>query len=308
MSTRRPGSSSFGRSLAIPTQPYVLLRAFVSVCGAALLLAADGLTVARARAERGVEVRAPVVEQIAGGDTHRYEIELSSGQYVSILVSKSDLNLSLSLTGPDGRVLYELIGRRFGPLRLALITSAAGTYRVEVRSLEGDSVLRQYELRVERAGAATARDAKDQLATATYAEAERLREAWTEESLRAAVAEYEKAVRLWRSISSRREAAAALVALGETFVILGDYPRALGAYGRARALSHAANDREGEAHALNQLGPCTPAAATRRRRLSALARCAVCWRRSQSPRRPRARAWRRRRSTLWARLNTHRGS
>lgn len=219
-----------------------------------LLLAAGGLTATGASTARGLGARTPVAEEIAGGDTHRYEIELSSGQYVSILVAKSDLSLSLSLTGPDGHVLCAFVSRRFGPLRLSQVTKAGGTYRVEVHSLEGDAVRRPYEMRVERVAVATIRDGKDHLATSAYAEAERLRDSWTEESLRAAAAEYEKAARLWRSISSRREAAASLTALGETLAILGDYPRVLDAFGRARALSRAANDRKGEAHALNQLG------------------------------------------------------
>lgn len=231
-----------------------MLRAFASVCGAALLLTADGPTAPGASRAGDLMARAPIAQQIAGGDTHRYEIELSAGQYVSILVEKSDLGLSLSLTGPDGSVLCEFVGRRFGPLRLSQITKAAGAYRVEVRSLESDAGPRPYEMRVERVGAATARDRTDQLAAAAYAEAERRRSAWAEESLRAAAAEYEKAARLWRAASRPRQAAASLTALGETFAILGDYPRALGAYGHAHALSRAANDREGEAHALNQLG------------------------------------------------------
>ncbi|MET0645722.1 MAG: CHAT domain-containing protein [Pyrinomonadaceae bacterium] len=267
MRTRRPGFSSSGRSLAISAQPgaalpratrprrvCVVLRAFASACGAALLLAADGHAGYGVPRSGELAASAPVAQQIAGGDIHRYEIELSSGQYVSILVAKSDLSLSLSLTDPGGRVLCESISRRFGPLRLTQITKAGGTYRVEVRSLEGDAVRRPYEMRIERVGVATARDRKDQLAATAYAEAERLRNEWTEESLRSAVAEYEKAARLWRAISSPREAAASLAALGETFTILGDYQSALDAYGRARAVSRAANDREGEAHALSQLG------------------------------------------------------
>jgi CHAT domain-containing protein/tetratricopeptide (TPR) repeat protein len=230
----------------------LLLVTITSACVAALLPASQA--VAAREAVRGIGARAPVAQEISGGAAHEYEIELLAGQQIIVQVAKGDLHLSVTLSGSDGRVLEEFVSRRFGPLRVSHITKAAGTLRLEVRSLESDAAGRRYELRVERAGNASALDRKDQLAAAGYARAERLRADWTRKSLREAVGEYEKAAGLWRGVSRRRESAKALAALGETYFILGDYRPALDAFSRARALSRTAGDREAEAHALNQLG------------------------------------------------------
>lgn len=198
--------------------------------------------------------RAPVVREIAGGETHEYEFEMLAGQQIGIQLRKGDLNLSVTLAGPDGRQLEEFVSQRFGALRISHLTRDAGTFELRVRSLEGDASPRRYELRVERAGDAGARDRKEQAAATAYARAERLRAEWTQAALREAIVAYEEAARTWRAASRRREAAEALAALGETYVILGDHARAIDAFGRARVLARAAGDRLGEAHALNQLG------------------------------------------------------
>lgn len=231
----------------------LLLLAVACLCLSATPRSVDARTAAREGA-RGAGGRASVAREIAGGETHEYEFEMLAGQQIGVLLVKDDLNLSVTLSGPDGRQLEEFVSQRFGRLRISHVTKAAGTYELRVRSLEGDATGRRYELKVERAGEAGARDRREQTAVTAYAAAERLRAAWTQVALREALGEYERAARVWRSLSRPREAAAAHAALGETHVILGDHADALKAFGRARALSRGAGDHAGEARALYQLG------------------------------------------------------
>jgi CHAT domain-containing protein/tetratricopeptide (TPR) repeat protein len=232
----------------------LLLLALACLCLNAQPRGAGARPASREGAGGEAGTRAPVAREIAGGEAHEYEFEMLAGQQIGVLLVKDDLNLSVTLSGPDGRQLEEFVSQRFGPLRISHVTKAAGAYGLRVRSLEGDAAARRYELKVERSGEAGARERREQAAAGAYAAAERLRADWTQAALREAIGEYEKAARGWRALSRRREAAEALAALGETYVILGDHARALEAFGRARALSRAAGDHAGEARALNQLG------------------------------------------------------
>ena len=83
-----------------------------------IALAAVSLTVGPgARPTRAREpVSAPVTRLTEGlvlereavvGETHRYSIELLAGQYVHLPVEQRGVDVSLTVTGPDGAVLME---------------------------------------------------------------------------------------------------------------------------------------------------------------------------------------------------------
>lgn len=193
-------------------------------------------------------------QQLSRETPHTYRIALLPGQYVSLLVTKGDANLQLTVTDPEGRTLREFVSRRYAPLRASFIASAQGIYLLEVRSLESDGSPREYTMLVEEVRAATERDRKGDGAVMAYAEAERLRAEWTEDSSRDAIERYTEAASSWQAVARPREAAVALLDAGDTFFALSKYSSALDFYNKALRLSRSTGDRRGTMQALNCVG------------------------------------------------------
>ena len=194
------------------------------------------------------------VVEIAGGSAQVFDISLASRQYLRLSLNKGDLNLSLTLYGPGGQKLLERITRRYETPTMSLIADAAGTYRLDVRSLEQAGAVGQFELRLEPADIATARDAADVAARATVAEAGLLRAQWEEASLLKAATKYTAAWRVWRAAKEWADAADALMDAAEVYLTIGEKSQALELHLTAAAESRRANDGLREAEALAQAG------------------------------------------------------
>lgn len=187
---------------------------------------------ARASPNEVVELTADSSDsrEISAGSARVHQTKLRTNDYLRVLVNKGDLSLKVSLLTGEGLKLDEFVSRRYGPLRVSFIAPSNGLYRLELLSLETDTSVRRYDLRVERIRKATARDRKDELASRSYAEAERLRTEWSARSLRAAIEKYRTAARGWQSISEKERSAEALEALGEVHFILSEHALSLRAY------------------------------------------------------------------------------
>jgi CHAT domain-containing protein/predicted negative regulator of RcsB-dependent stress response len=190
--------------------------------------------------------------EIAAGAARVYEIKLRASEYLHLLVNKGDLNLKVTLLTGEGLKLKEFVSRRYGTLRVSFIAPATRSYRLELLSLETDTSVRRYDLRVEEIRKASARDRKDELASRSYAEAERLRTEWSAPSLRAAIEKYRTAGRGWQSISEEAWAAEALEAEGDALFILGEHELSLRSYKDALKASRGA-DRYAAVRALNRI-------------------------------------------------------
>ena len=190
--------------------------------------------------------------EISAGAARVYEIKLRASEYLRLLVNKGDLNLKVTLLTGEGLKLKEFVSRRYGPLRVSFIAPATGLYRLELLSLETDTSVRRYDLRVEGIRKANARDQKDELASRSYAEAERLRTEWSARSLRAAIEKYRTAARGWQSISEEGRAAEAFEAEGDALFILGQHALSLRSYKDALKASRGA-DRSAAVRALNEI-------------------------------------------------------
>lgn len=168
--------------------------------------------------------------EISGGSARVHRAKLRANDYLRVNINKGDLSLKVSLFTGEGLKLEEFVSRRYGPLRISFIAPSTGLYRFELLSLETDTSVRRYDLHVEGIRQAIARDRKNELASRSYAEAERLRREWSARSLRAAIEKYRTAARGWQSISEMERSAEALEALGEVHFILSEHALSLRAY------------------------------------------------------------------------------
>jgi tetratricopeptide (TPR) repeat protein len=205
-------------------------------------------------AVRKLKADCPTTQQLLRETLHTYRIYLLAGQYVSILITKGDVNLRLTVTELEGRTLRDFVSWRYGPLRASFITEVEGVHLLEVRSLESDASSREYVLRVEDVRTPTERDRKDDDALRAYAEAEKLRAEWSGDSSRAAIERYAEASAAWQANARPHQAAGALLDAGDTLFALSEYSSALDFYNRALRLSRGAGDERGIAQALDSIG------------------------------------------------------
>lgn len=78
----------------------------------------------------------PVAREIAGGESHTYQITLQAGQFLRVVVAQRGIDIKLALSGPDGKPLVEsdltsIIGAREP---LSYEATATGAYRLVIRA------------------------------------------------------------------------------------------------------------------------------------------------------------------------------
>jgi tetratricopeptide (TPR) repeat protein len=187
---------------------------------------------------------------LPGGGSHYYKVTLNSGQYLRLLISPSGTQLATTLYAPDGQKVSQSTCRQNGPTPVSAIAEVSGTYRLELRSLEGGSAQGRYEVRVEAVRPATAVDTHRIAAEHAFADADELRNEWKAESSREAIRRYEEALQDWRTAGEQLQEAASLRNIGEIYHLLGEPRKAVNFYQQALAISKKANDPKGEAEAL----------------------------------------------------------
>lgn len=198
--------------------------------------------------------RKPVTHSLASERAQTFRLSLLPNQYVSLLVTKGDTALQLLLRTPDGQPPREFVSRSYGPVRLSFIAATPGDHVLEVRALDPCAARCEYVLQLETVRTATERDGRDAAAVQAYAEAEKLRADWSEESSLLSVKRYGEAAVNWQAAARPAEAAGALRAAGDTLFALSENADALAFYRRALRLSRRAGDWRGVMQALNSIG------------------------------------------------------
>jgi CHAT domain-containing protein/Tfp pilus assembly protein PilF len=127
---------------------------------------------------RTLELGKPVERELAGGQTHTYELRLAAGQYFEVVVEQRGIDVVAALFGPDGKRLTEVDGPNGarGPETVWWVAEVDGSYRLEIRSLRKDAAAGRYEVRIEALRAATEGDRALAEALRLHSESEGLRE------------------------------------------------------------------------------------------------------------------------------------
>src|SRR5687767_141772 len=109
---------------------------------------------------RVLEMGRPIERELVGGQSHRYQIDLAAGQYLSVVVDQRGIDVVATLLGPDGKKLIEVDspnGVR-GPEPVSWIVETAGRHRLEVGSLEKGAKPGRYEVKIVELRVSTERD------------------------------------------------------------------------------------------------------------------------------------------------------
>src|SRR5262245_25371848 len=197
----------------------------------------------------------PVVRELSGGQSHFYKINMTSGQYLRVVVNQQGIDTLVALFTPDGKKIGEADGERMtvGAETISTIAEATGAYRIEARSAKKVAQTGCYEIRVEELREATAEDKYRVVAGSLYREAEQLRQGTLEER-RKGIEKYQEASELYRRAGDSREEAAALNNIGVIYHSFGKLQKALEKFNEALQIRRAIGDRRGEAITLDDIG------------------------------------------------------
>jgi len=229
----------------------VLLKKLVVSTLLLLPLITAGL--AADRGERLV-ANSSISRELSAGEKHSYNLTLDLRQYFGAVVHQNGLGVLVTLYGPGGQKIASPHSRQDGTTPIALISTAAGVYRLEISARESDASTGSYELKVREIRSATIDDTRRVAAEELASSAERLRSNETEQANRRAVVLYEKSLSHWRAIGDAREEARTLKTIGEILQPIGEATRALGYYNNALRVAQRSNDQRTEGEIRSSLG------------------------------------------------------
>jgi CHAT domain-containing protein/tetratricopeptide (TPR) repeat protein len=195
----------------------------------------------------------PITRDLAGGGTQSYLVGLKAGQYVRLAADQRGIDVILRLLTPAGSPIVEVDSPNgaYGPERASEVADAAGDYRIEVKSGNAADKPGRYEMRIEELRPATDQDRTRVSAERVYAEGEGQRR---QKALDKAMASYQQALGLWRSVGDHGGEALALYRIGQLYQMQEKSDQALDLFSQSIAAYQAAEDPRGEASALNRRG------------------------------------------------------
>ena len=221
---------------------------------ACLLLLNGAMNAAKSQQVTVLTVGHPIAREMRGGEQHTYQIPLSAGQYVRVVVDQKGVDVVLAVSGVDGKTLVEvdnnLSGTR-GMEVVSLVAEVSGNYVLNVRSLEKDASAGRYEIRLEDLRTATDADRARVAAERSYVAAAQLQAERTSESRRKAIERYGETLRLMREAGDRRGEAMTLTNIGIVYNLLSEPQKALAPLDHALTIWRAVGDRHLEAITLS---------------------------------------------------------
>jgi CHAT domain-containing protein/uncharacterized protein HemY len=180
-----------------------------------------------------------------------YEFEGKAGESVAIALDSSDFDAYLALVDPAGKSLAQRDDGEGANARLVVTLTQAGRYRVLATSYQpGDKGA--YQLRWQPATIAEVIHFQQQ------SEADHLLRQGIQEyeagSFRAAIASWEAALQLYRSLQDQKGEAKSLNNLGHAYFFLGQYEKSINYHQQSIEIASKIRDRSVEASALGNMG------------------------------------------------------
>jgi len=122
----------------------------------------------------------PIERELAGGQSHSYQLSLDAGQYANLVVDQRGIDVVIRLLGPDGKQIAEFDSesRLRGQESVSLVAEEAGSYRLIAQPKKKLAPAGRYEIRIVEVRAATANDRALQEARKLYAESDKLQRAF----------------------------------------------------------------------------------------------------------------------------------
>jgi CHAT domain-containing protein/Tfp pilus assembly protein PilF len=109
---------------------------------------------------RQLEQGKPIEQELAGSQSHSYQVTLTAGQYVKVAVDQRGIDVVVKLFEPDGKQIIEFDSeiRMQGQETVSWVADAVGGYRVEVLAKHKGAAAGQYEAQLVELRIATNND------------------------------------------------------------------------------------------------------------------------------------------------------
>ncbi len=222
----------------------------ILVCCCFLFLSAS---VCAAQSARPLQLDKPLEQQLAVGEAHVYEINLSAGQFLQAVAESKNLDLTITLLSPSGELSFDML-KYPGPEPLYLVAKQSGVYWLHISSSETGARSGSYRLTASVKPSPTSLDLKRQSAEQLLIEANALEVEGTPESLQLAIEKRSESRNFLRSLGDRYWEAYALHYSARAAATLKQHQKALALYREALTIRRAIGDRRGQAATLNNLG------------------------------------------------------
>jgi CHAT domain-containing protein len=193
--------------------------------------------------------------EIHGGEGTTFAVHAEAGDVLSMVVEQQAVDLALTIADPAGRTLLQVddTGGRAGTETAVWIAALAGPYRLEIRARPGTTAGR-YVVRADAPRPAVAEDVERAAAAEALSQGARLRADANGDTRRRAVAEYEKALALFRALRDTRGEALALGGLGTSAIALPDFVAAVPPLQEALERWRSVGDRWHQGFVLGRIG------------------------------------------------------
>ncbi len=107
-----------------------------------------------------LEVGKPIERELAGGQSHSYQIKLEAGQYLRVVVEQQEIDVTVALSRLGQEKLFEVNDQWWPRGREVMngVVEAAGLYRIEVQAAEKGASPGHYEIKLDALRTATETD------------------------------------------------------------------------------------------------------------------------------------------------------
>jgi CHAT domain-containing protein/tetratricopeptide (TPR) repeat protein len=166
---------------------------------------------------------------LAGGGRDSYLLELPARQFLQVVVEQDGIDVVLTISQVNGSELTKVDrpNSSRGRETASVITPKAGSYLLQISSLEAITAKGRYHLHVNQLREPTTKDTTWIAAEKTVSEGERLRSQSSADSFRKAIEAFKKAEELWHTLKQPYEQAVALFGIGITCTSLSDNQSAI---------------------------------------------------------------------------------
>jgi CHAT domain-containing protein/tetratricopeptide (TPR) repeat protein len=208
----------------------------------------------------------PVESEITAGQSLAWRISLSEGDYLRLLVDVKSNDVVVELFAPgqsrqsgDKPLFSDAAGTAlsFHQTRIfSFIAEASGSYQLEVYASNNEATSRRCKVKaqIKETRPATPRDRTRIEAEKAELEAGRMADSALLKERRQAIANFERALALWRELGELRDKLGILQILSSQYSQLGDLANALNYRSEALQVARAIGDSYQEANALVGLG------------------------------------------------------
>src|SRR5436190_7400011 len=201
---------------------------------------------------RLLEEGKPIEREMLGGQSHSYQLNVVSGQFVSLIVEQKGIDVVVKFLAPDGKLLAEVDSPNGtqGPEPVRTISEATGVYRLEVSSLEKDARPGHYEVKLVELRFPTQQDRDRLAARHIFDEGGKLHNQATRASVEAALKKYEDALSLYQGTGDLSEQFAILFDMSGAYRFIGEHQKALLYTNQTLQIARALEDKSRQGQSL----------------------------------------------------------